>query len=64
MTLAICVPTHNPASPEARCNRLKPESRSIRDKFHSGASLLVKKAVITAAAQSQRTLPLQSLIDG
>ena len=26
--------------------------------------MLVKKAVITAAAQSQRTLPLQSLIDG
>ena len=30
----------------------------------SGAPLLVKKAVITAAARSQRALPLQTLIDG
>src|ERR1039458_791415 len=29
-----------------------------------GAPLLVKKAVITAAARSQRALPLQTLIDG
>jgi UTP--glucose-1-phosphate uridylyltransferase len=37
---------------------------AIRDKVPSGAPLLVKKAVITAAAQSQRELPLQTLIDG
>jgi UTP--glucose-1-phosphate uridylyltransferase len=40
------------------------QEESTRDKVSSGAYLLVKKAVITAAAQSQRTLPLQSLIDG
>jgi hypothetical protein len=34
------------------------------DNVPSGASLIVKKAVITAAAPSQRTLPLQTLIDG
>lgn len=33
-------------------------------KCRQGASLLVKKAVITAAAPSQRALPLQTLIDG
>src|ERR1035441_9827213 len=37
---------------------------AIRDKVPSGAPLLVKKAVITAAAQSQRELPLQTLIAG
>src|ERR1022692_460283 len=30
---------------------------------HPGASLRIKKAVITAAGQSQRALPLQTLID-
>jgi len=30
----------------------------------SGATLLVRKAIITAAARSQRELPLQTLIDG
>jgi UTP--glucose-1-phosphate uridylyltransferase len=33
-------------------------------RVRSGVQLLVKKAVITAAARSQRALPLQTLIDG
>ena len=32
--------------------------------LRSGAPLLVRKAIITAAARSQRELPLQTLIDG
>src|ERR1019366_3453112 len=34
------------------------------DEVRSGDALLVKKAVITAAARTQRALPLQTLIDG
>jgi len=37
---------------------------SIRGRLYSGICVLVKKAIITAAAQSQRELPLQTLIDG
>ena len=41
-----------------------PETGSLRDKLSAGDPLIVKKAIITAAARSQRELPLQTLIDG
>src|ERR1035437_2959410 len=45
-----------------------PKSQRHRDKLSSGVQqgvhLLVRKAIITAAARTQRDLPLQTLIDG
>jgi hypothetical protein len=41
-----------------------PQRRSMSDKVPAGDLLIVKKAIITAAARSQRELPLQTLIDG
>jgi UTP--glucose-1-phosphate uridylyltransferase len=43
---------------------VSPKLGRIRGKLPLGAPLLVRKAIITAAARSQRELPLQTLIDG
>jgi UTP--glucose-1-phosphate uridylyltransferase len=39
------------------------EYKNHHGKLRAGAALLVRKAIITAAARSQRELPLQTLID-
>jgi UTP--glucose-1-phosphate uridylyltransferase len=43
---------------------LLPQTGSMSDKLPAGDLLIVRKAIITAAARSQRELPLQTLIDG